>query len=874
MTNSGTADQVQAALAAFEEGKQTLEELEAALGAALHSGQWNRALVMEVLRDAVAAGRVPPDTLSRLGLGETGDATIARAADKPSESVDSTAAAPVPRESISTGQLLAGRYRLERKLGEGGMGVVYLASDQEVEGEIFAIKVLTPEIRERPDALELLREEVRKTRTLAHSNIVGVYSLNVYRTGVFILMEYLEGKTLQALLDEDFGRGMRFDRAWPIIEDLGAALAYAHDHSVIHGDLKPANVFVTYSGRAKLLDFGIARAARGSRWGKDAAALGALTPAYASCEMLEYLPPDTRDDIYALACIIYEMLSGRHPFDRHNAVEARDAGEKPLPITALTDRQNAALAQGLAFDRAARTATVEMLLAGLAPGAEPGKRRAVFSRATGVAALIVIVAAALLYFVADRFWLAKHRPSELPTTAATNIVSDKSIAVLPFADMSEKKDQEYFADGIAEEVLDRLAKVPGLKVVGRASSFQFKDKSTDPAGIGAALGVSYLLEGSVRRDAGRIRVAAQLVEARTGSQIWSDRFESDVIDVLNVQDTIAAEITRALQIAVEVDTTPRASVKSPEVLDAYLRGLQSYDRFTQEGIEAAVANFQQALTLDPAFAPAAIGVAKAYVWIGEEAWSPPRVVFERAREAALLAQQLDPKSASAHLSMAEVHEVYDWDWAGADRELQQAFALGPRGAYGSQVASELAASRGQWDEALQLAIEAVALDPLDAEPQESIGYQVYMRSGRLAEAEESFRRALQISPKYGSGHYYLGEVLMLQGNYEAALAEFRKENHDDGQLEGSAMAHFAAGRKSESDAALTEAISRNGTSWPSEIARVYAYRGEKDRAFEWLDRAYEMRDEDLYMIKGDPLLKNLESDPRYKAFLRKMNLPE
>ena len=216
------------------------------------------------------------------------------------------------------------------------MGVVYLASDQEVKGETFAIKVLTPEIRERPDALELLREEVHKTRTLAHQNIVGVYSLNVGRSDVFILMECLEGKTLQALLDEDFGRGMRFDRAWPIIEDLGAALAYAHDHSVIHGDLKPANVFVTTSGKAKLLDFGIARAARGSRRGKDAAPLGALTPAYASCEMLEQLAPDTRDDIYALGCLIYEMLSGRHPFSGRTAVEARDAGEKAVPISSLT----------------------------------------------------------------------------------------------------------------------------------------------------------------------------------------------------------------------------------------------------------------------------------------------------------------------------------------------------------------------------------------------------------------------------------------------------------------------------------------------------------------------------------------------------------
>jgi predicted Ser/Thr protein kinase len=313
MANAGTVDEVRAALAAFEEGRKTLAELEGVLGPALQSGVWTPALAMQALRNAVAAGLVPLETLQRLGLEEASDGTVRRVPQISSVSSESGAVPHAAHEPIATGQLLGGRYRLERKLGEGGMGVVYLASDQEVKGETFAIKVLTQEIRERQDALELLREEVRKTRLLAHPNIVGVYSLNVDRTDVFILMECLEGKPLQALLDEDFGRGMRFDRAWPIIEDLGAALGYAHDHSVIHGDLKPANVFITTSGKAKLLDFGIARAARGSRRGKDAAALGALTPAYASCEMLEQRPPDTRDDIYALSCMIYEMLSGRHP---------------------------------------------------------------------------------------------------------------------------------------------------------------------------------------------------------------------------------------------------------------------------------------------------------------------------------------------------------------------------------------------------------------------------------------------------------------------------------------------------------------------------------------------------------------------------------
>jgi tetratricopeptide (TPR) repeat protein len=359
-----------------------------------------------------------------------------------------------------------------------------------------------------------------------------------------------------------------------------------------------------------------------------------------------------------------------------------------------------------------------------------------------------------------------------------------------------------------------------------------------------------------------------------GSQRWSDHFDSDVVDVLKVQDTMAAEIARALQIAVEVNAAPRSSIKSPEALDAYLRGLQALDRGSQEGLESAVVNFMQALSLDPRFAPAAIGLARAYVWIGTAGWQPKRVTFERARDAALLAQRLDPQSPVAHVAMAAIHTTYDWDWTGADRELQQASALGPRDFYGAQIAAWLAAARGQWDEARQLAFEAIAIDPLNADLHGTLGYVVYLRSGHLVEAEKSLRRALQIAAEYDSGHYFLGESLMLQGRYDVALTEFRREALDAGQLEGSAMVLFATKRKAESDAQLAEAIRVNGTDWPSGIAGVYAFRGEKDHAFEWLDRAYEARDEDLYMIKGDPLLKNLEDDPRYKAFLKKMNLPE
>lgn len=306
---------------------------------------------------------------------------------------DSDQPEPNTSAQVDVGTVLGGRYRLERKLGAGGMGLVYLASDWEVQGESFAIKVLNPQVLAHPEALDLLREEVRKTRSLAHPNIVGVYSLNADRVGIYMLMEYLEGKTLDGLLNEEYGRGMPLMRAWPIIHDIGAALGYAHDHNVIHSDIKPSNVFVTTLGKAKLLDFGIARAARGRDQLFNPAVLDALTPVYASCEMLEGVEPDPRDDVYALGVLIYEMLSGRRPFGGRTAVEARQEKCRVAPLTTLTAVQNTALAQALSFERDKRTGSVELLLKGLAPSQPSLRAKLVFAGA-GLLAVLAIAGVA------------------------------------------------------------------------------------------------------------------------------------------------------------------------------------------------------------------------------------------------------------------------------------------------------------------------------------------------------------------------------------------------------------------------------------------------------------------------------------------------
>jgi TolB-like protein/Tfp pilus assembly protein PilF len=496
-------------------------------------------------------------------------------------------------------------------------------------------------------------------------------------------------------------------------------------------------------------------------------------------------------------------------------------------------------------------------------------------------AIIAVLALALVYFVIDKFWLSKHVVgSETALTVATRAhipaplpVQAKSIAVLPFVDLTDKQDQAYFADGMAEEVIDLLANIPGLTVIGRTSSFQFRGKAIDVRSIGQTLGVSYLLEGSVRRSADQIRVTAQLITTKDGSHRWSDTYDAKAGDVLKVQDAIAASLARALEIAVADVPAPRRSSVNLSAYDLYLRALHLLDADSKESCEEAVGTFQQVLELDPTHTAAEVGIASAYVLIGENGWMPPRVAFEHAREAATRALAMDPQNAAAHVALANVHAIYDWEWTQAEQEVNTALKSGVRDPLTLIVAARVATVQGKWDRATQLLRQAIAQDPLNPYALTVLGLFVQLRTGHFAEAETPLRRSLQISPRYGSGHFFLAIDLLMQGRFDEALVQANQETLDDGQLEASAAIYHALNRKRDSDAFLARAVERNADSWASAIAKVYAFRGERDKALEWLNRAYEQRDEDLYFIAGDPLLRNLERDPRYVAFLKKMNFP-
>jgi TolB-like protein len=466
-----------------------------------------------------------------------------------------------------------------------------------------------------------------------------------------------------------------------------------------------------------------------------------------------------------------------------------------------------------------------------------------------------------------------HVSTTSPQAApAVAVISEKSIAVLPFTDMSEKKDQEYFADGMAEEIIDLLVKIPELRVTARTSSFQFKGQTRDLRTIASRLGVAYVLEGSVRKSGDRLRVTARLIDGRDETHLWSQTYDRNLNDVLRMQDEIAATLVRALQIQVSpVDIVSRAALRSTGAYTLYLQGLHAFDRNEQQGVERAAGCFQRALDLDPTFAVAAAQLATAYFVLGQRGFMLPTVAFEKAREAAQHALTLDPKLAKAHTMLGEVYRVYDCDWAAAHREVQAALKLAPNDAHNLFISAVHTLGMGALEDGMRLVNASLAQDPLNPNAYFFVG-RLQAGRGRLEEAEAAIRRTLEISPTYSFGRYLLGSVLLARHQPEAALAENSKEAVDGARLAGTAMAYFALGRKAESDAALTQLKTAAGR-YPFLIAQVYAFRDESDQAFSWLDRAHAQRDATLSVIKGNLEFKKLEGDPRYEAFLKKINLP-
>ena len=460
-------------------------------------------------------------------------------------------------------------------------------------------------------------------------------------------------------------------------------------------------------------------------------------------------------------------------------------------------------------------------------------------------------------------------PAEAPVEAAT-----KSIAVLPFVNMSSDTGNEYFADGLAEELLNLLAKLPELRVIGRTSSFQFKGRNEDLRVIGETLNVAHILEGSVRKSGEKVRITAQLIRAADGSHLWSETYDRTLDDIFAVQDDIAGEVVKALKLTLlGAAPTPHSKPQDSEAYNLALQGRFFFDKRGREDLERSVDYFRQAIERDPAYAPAWAGLSQAYAYQADNGYVSAADGYGQARETAEKALVLDSQLVDAHLAMGQIHSAYDWDWAAADASFREALDLEPGSAEVLRQAGSQALTVGRFSEAIDLINKAIERDPLRPNSYNTLG-RALLAVNRDAEAEAAIRKALELDPDGVYRHMLLGLVLLLQGKADAALQAMQQETDELWRLAGLPLAFHALGRRSESDAALAALKGEYADVAAYQVAQVHAFRGEVDLAFEWLERAYDQRDGGMTNINGDRLLRGLVGDPRYKAFLKKLKLPE
>jgi TolB-like protein/DNA-binding winged helix-turn-helix (wHTH) protein/Flp pilus assembly protein TadD len=453
----------------------------------------------------------------------------------------------------------------------------------------------------------------------------------------------------------------------------------------------------------------------------------------------------------------------------------------------------------------------------------------------------------------------------------------RSIVVLPFVDMSPGRNQDYFSDGLSEQLIHDLARVSGLKVVGRSSAFQFKNKNEDVREIASKLGVANVLEGSVRREGNRVRITAELIKAQDGFQLWSQTYDRKINDIFAVQDDIARAATDALQVKLlgtngqPVPSTVASA--NPEAYEAYLQGRYFMGQgHSKEALTKALAYADEAIKLDEKYAPAWALRAAVQGRMAGFSLIDINEGSQKARDDAKRAIELDPNSAPGYLALARIQNDYDWNWEAAKISLSKAADLEPGSPDVLRHRGYIFRETGNLDEAIKLNEQAIALDPLRIDFHLGQGYAFYL-AGRYREAEAELQKALELNPKAPFAHLTMGEILINMGKPQQALAEVEKEPSEWGRLTGLAWAYHALGREQESNAALNELIARHDIDSAYQIAQVYAFRGEFDKSFEWLERGYKQRDGGMTDVKIDPMLKPLQRDPRYAELLKKMRLP-
>ena len=824
------------------------------------------------------------------------------------------------------GQVVS-HYRILEKLGGGGMGVVYKAEDTKL-GRIVALKFLPDAVaRDRQTYARFLRE-ARAAAALNHPNICTIHEIAEHEGEPFIAMELLEGSTLGHLIE---GRPLKTDTLLGLGVQIADGLDAAHSKGITHRDLKPSNIFVTARGQAKVLDFGLAklsveagRAPLGAPQGvslrdtptasidpeqlsSPGVAMG--TVAYMSPEQARGELVDARSDLFSFGAVLYEMSTGLPAFqgNTHAVIFEAILNKTPQPPSELNAMLPAEvdriIGKALRKDRAQRYQNASDLrddLKRLQRETEPGRPAVVpavvaraSAKATGGLAVwsrwrsrrtILFTAVAAIALIATAL-IGIHL--RLRTALGPPI---NSIAVLPLENLSGDQAQEFFVDGVTEELITELAKISALKVISHLSVMPYKNTKKSIREIANDLHVRALIEGSVLRSADRVRISVQLIDVSSDQHLWAESYERELKNVLALQSEVAQAIAQHVRAVItprEQEHFAKKRPIDPEVYELYLKGRHIMMRGGLEDVRKGIEYFQSGLVKDPNNALIYSGLADAYIQQMSDVHESPVEATANSRAAATRALELDESLAEAHVSLGSIKLLYDWDWTGAGTEFRRAMELGPgysdaRVGYGQYLTLV-----GRLPEALNYFEEARKLDPLDPLTYRVAGYSYFM-GRKYDEAIEEYRKGLELEPDQIT---YFGLVLALaqKGEYAAAISEAEKAtklNNSTLLLTGLASAYALAGRRADSYRVLRqlEEISKRqgpAPAWhvqpahyvcPYEVAGVCAQLGEKDKAFEWLAKAYQSRS-CLYWLRQDPRLDSLRSDPRFHELLSRMRFP-
>jgi len=773
---------------------------------------------------------------------------------------------------------LSGHYRLERELGRGGMATVYLAHDLRHDRPV-ALKVLHPELAQAVGPDRFLRE-IRLCARLQHPHILGVHDSGDAGGQLWFSMPYVEGETLRGRLTRE--KQLPLGDALRITSEVADALTYAHQHGVIHRDIKPENILLS-GNHALVADFGIARALSGEterRLTETGMSLG--TPQYMSPEQSTgERELDARTDVYSLACVVYEMLAGEPPFTGPSpqAILAKRLSE-PVPhlktsreVPGAIDR---AVTRALARAPVDRFATAAEFADALQVTSVETASSTVLVPSTGIRSKrlrIGALAGALLLAILGGYFAVGRWQAGATATAA-------SAAVLPFADLSPGKDQEYFSDGLTEELITSLSRIQGLRVAARTSSFQFKGRNADVREVGRKLDVGAVLEGSVRRSGNRLRVTAQLSSAKDGYQLWSDSYDRDLADVFAVQEEIARAIVSALR--VRLGRRPDSSLaaqptRNLEAYDLYLKGRFAWNQRTGAALKEAVRYLEQAVAQDSSFARAWAALADAYILVVPYAGLSPTETWPKAKAAAQRGLLLDSSSAEAYTSLAYGSMLYEWNWRAAEENFGKAIAANPNYATGHHWYADFLAGRGRLDESLEQMRRAHELDPLSRVISSELGWVHYLRH-ETREARAQVQRTIELDRNYAHVHFMLGLTQIQAGDYGEAIASFRRAielgDHYP-QVDASlANAYTRHGNPAAALRVLEDLHKRSAQEYipPFAYALVYAGLGDVTKGVDWLLKGVVQRD--IFMPENfyDPMLDPLRKDPRFVQVEKAMGL--